>query len=60
MSNSKQRSEGEQRPAAGDLLDRQYHDIGIPAVAATLRYLHPSDDELPAPHADRPTAGKAA
>ncbi len=30
----------ETAPATSDILDQQYHEIGIPAVAAACRYQH--------------------
>lgn len=40
---------------AEDILDRQYHDIGIAAVAAACRYLHQPEPEA----ADHDQADKA-
>ena len=41
MSTAKKNQEPrETAPATSDLLDQQYHDIGIPAVAAACRYQH--------------------
>lgn len=39
MSKSKQQRKDVEQPSVDvDVLDRQYHDIGIPAVAAACRY----------------------
>lgn len=60
MSNSRERSASYQdhRDPCEDL-DRQYHDIGISAVVAALRYQgdHPASDQAQPASAD---AGKAA
>lgn len=55
MSTNKERPQTPaQEPEAGDILDREYHDIGIAAVVAACRYLH---DPEPAP-ADRDETAK--
>jgi hypothetical protein len=44
----KKQAEQAPAPAAEDILDRQYHAIGIGAVAAACRYIHDPAE----PHAD--------
>lgn len=48
MTDKKQTEQAPPAPAAEDILDRQYHAIGIGAVAAACRYLHDPVE----PHAD--------
>jgi hypothetical protein len=40
MTEKKQTQEAPAAPTTEDVLDRQYHAIGIGAVAAACRYLH--------------------
>jgi hypothetical protein len=61
MSTDKQRPQAPvqqapvQEPESGDMLDRQYHKIGIAAVAAACRYAH----DPVQPPADHDEADKA-
>ena len=57
MSTEKKNQEPrETAPATSDILDQQYHDIGIPAVAAACRYQHESQTHDETDH----HGGKAA
>jgi hypothetical protein len=40
MTEKKTSQQTEPAPAAEDMLDREYHQIGIAAVAAACRYIH--------------------
>jgi hypothetical protein len=56
MSTNKERPQAPaEAPESDDLLDRQYHKIGIAAVAAACRYAH---EPVPTP-ADHDDADKA-
>jgi hypothetical protein len=49
-----------QEPESEDILDRQYHKIGIAAVAAACRYAHePEPEPAPAHHDEADKADKA-
>jgi hypothetical protein len=57
MSTEKERPQAPvPEPETGDILDRQYHKIGIAAVAAACRYSHEPEQ---APGADHDKDDKA-
>lgn len=55
MTEKKPNPQAPSAAATEDVLDRQYHEIGIAAVAAACRYLHAPEP----PQTDREPARKA-